>query len=267
MCCGRCSHSQWLCYHQFWVQCCNATYLDIWDRLDRTVKSSGPLDEMVAVQIYSNWIPTNLNWWPLEDLMNQRDMAARLARLSERHYRDRVKARFGCCNSWWGLILLNWVHLFFWHILGVRFNEFVRVYQLHFRTAAEDAWVIHKYTASPHFSFIATSSKDALVVQRVDDLQLEMVKCFFPLSIQHQHIHVQQTHQRISSVLNMRHHPIGPPWHDLHNAWTVSRKSFPQYMLGDSSDVFQGTCKHPLVTNCLPFFVKELEIAWCYHLL
>ena len=40
-----------------------------------------------------------------------------------------------------------------------------------------------------------------------------------------------------------------------------------QYMLRNSSDVYQGRCKRPLVTYALPILVEELNVAWGYQLL
>jgi len=101
--------------------------------------------------------------------------------------------------------------LFCWNVWFEIFEEFVLIRQFHLITFPEEARVIRKDTASLHHFFVAIPRKDALVVRHADDLQLKTVKSLLPLSIQHRHIHVQQTHQRIGPVLHSSRHPIGSP--------------------------------------------------------
>jgi len=69
--------------------------------------------------------------------------------------------------------------------------------------------------SQPHAKIIWSSDNG-----HVEDLQLKTVKCLHPLPIvvQHQHAHVQQSHQ---GALSSNSRSIGGPPHNLSNARTV----------------------------------------------
>ena len=81
---------------------------------------------------------------------------------------------------------------------------------------------------------------------------IAVVECILPLPIQRRHIHVQESHEGISSFLYWSRRPIGSPRHDLSNA--VRGKSLPQYTLWNLST--KG-CKYPLFGYGFPILVED----------
>ena len=112
-------------------------------------------------------------------------------------------------------------------------EELVVIQQFHFRAMTEEARIICEDASR---AVDVSPGKDPLVVGCADNLQLKPVKRLLPLSIQYRHIHVQQPHQRVRSVLHSSRPPIGCPRHDLSNTGTVSEKAFLQYMHWHSSN-------------------------------